>query len=269
MPPSVSARIKILMKHAQPRVLSRRRVQQLLAETKAVESAGARMEEISRKFLRCPYTANLLVGSAETPEAFTVSLDEFDCVTYVETVLAFSQAATVDEFADLMRRIRYEGGRIQWNRRNHYMSVWVRNNLRAGLVRKISAPVPNVSKDRILDMVPGLPSFRMRFDCIPKGRLPRVSKRLKTGDLIFFASTRPHLDVFHCGILVCNADRLLLRHASRSQGGVVEQELSEFLKKNRMAGVIVVRPVDLRASGRVAQEPSPAASRHPLPKGEG
>jgi hypothetical protein len=33
-----------------------------------------------------------------------------------------------------------------------------------------------------------------------------------------------------------------MRHASRSQGSVVEQELSEFLKANRMAGVIVVRP---------------------------
>jgi len=33
-----------------------------------------------------------------------------------------------------------------------------------------------------------------------------------------------------------------MRHASRSQGMVVEQELSEFLKANRMAGVIVVRP---------------------------
>lgn len=249
MPQSVSARIKILMKHAQPRDLSRRRVQQLLAETKAVESAGARMEEISRKFLRCPYSANLLVGSAETPEAFTVSLDEFDCVTYVETVLALSQAAKVDEFVDLMRRIRYEGGRIQWNRRNHYMSVWVRNNLRAGLVRKISAPVPHVSKNRLLDMVPGMSAFRMRFACIPKRRLSGLSSRLKTGDLIFFASTRPRHDVFHCGILIWNAERLLVRHASRSQGGVVEQELSEFLKKNRMAGVIVVRPLELRSRG--------------------
>jgi hypothetical protein len=33
-----------------------------------------------------------------------------------------------------------------------------------------------------------------------------------------------------------------MRHASRSQGLVVEQELREFLKANRMAGVIVVRP---------------------------
>ena len=33
-----------------------------------------------------------------------------------------------------------------------------------------------------------------------------------------------------------------MRHASRSKGFVVEQELSEFLKSNRMAGVIVMRP---------------------------
>ncbi len=236
-----------LMKHAQPLDLSRRRVQQLLAETKAIESAGARMEQISRTFLNCPYTADLLIGSAQTPEAFAVSLDGFDCVTYIETVLALSQAAKADEFVDLMRRIRYEGGRIQWNRRNHYMSVWIRNNLKAGLVRKISAPVPHISKNRLLDMVPGLPAFRTRFACIPKRNLPRLSNRLKTGDLVFFASTRPHLDIFHCGILVWNSGRLLVRHASRSQGAVVEQELSEFLKKNRMAGVIVVRPVELRS----------------------
>jgi hypothetical protein len=36
-----------------------------------------------------------------------------------------------------------------------------------------------------------------------------------------------------------------MRHASRSQGFVVEQELREFLKTNRMAGVIVVRPQEV------------------------
>jgi hypothetical protein len=34
-----------------------------------------------------------------------------------------------------------------------------------------------------------------------------------------------------------------MRHAAKSRGGVVEQDLGEFLKSNRMAGVIVVRPV--------------------------
>ena len=36
--------------------------------------------------------------------------------------------------------------------------------------------------------------------------------------------------------------KVSMRHASRSQGVVVEQELSEFLEANRMAGVMVVRP---------------------------
>jgi hypothetical protein len=34
----------------------------------------------------------------------------------------------------------------------------------------------------------------------------------------------------------------MLRHASRSRGLVVEQELSKFLKTNRMTGVIAARP---------------------------
>jgi len=70
---------------------------------------------------------------------------------------------------------------------------------------------------------------------------------LDTGDLMFFASTRKHLDVFHCGVLVRDGDRLRMRHASRSRKGVVEQDLDEFLKNNRMAGVIAVRPAGERS----------------------
>jgi hypothetical protein len=65
---------------------------------------------------------------------------------------------------------------------------------------------------------------------------------LHSGDLVFFVSTRRHLDVFHTGIIVRDGASVLMRHASRSQGGVVEQPLSEFLKANRMTGVIAVRP---------------------------
>ena len=78
--------------------------------------------------------------------------------------------------------------------------------------------------------------------CVSKRALPRFERYLQTGDLIFFASTRKHLDVFHAGIIVRDGNRILMRHASRSSGSVIEQELSEFLKANRMAGVIVARP---------------------------
>jgi hypothetical protein len=56
--------------------------------------------------------------------------------------------------------------------------------------------------------------------------------------------------VFHAGIIVRDGKGVLMRHASRSQGFVVEQKLSEFLKANRMAGIIVMRPRGV--TGRIA-----------------
>ena len=102
--------------------------------------------------------------------------------------------------------------------------------------------VPTLSRERILNVVPGLDPQRTRMKCVPKLAVPRLERYLRSGDLIFFASTRKNLDMFHAGIIVRDGEKILMRHASRSQGGVVEQELSEFLKANRMAGVIVVRP---------------------------
>ena len=204
--------------------------------------ASTRLEGRSRDFLGRPYQINPLIGSADTPEMFVEGTDAFDCVTYVETVLAQAHARNQRDFLDRLRRVRYRNGKVSWTARNHYMTDWIRNNLRAGFVRPVSLE-PTIKKDRVLDAVPGLPPRRQQFTCTPKRRLGSSTAKIQTGDLIFFASTRPQLDVFHCGILVQKDNRLMLRHASRSQGGVVEQNLSDFLKTNRMAGVIVVRPV--------------------------
>jgi hypothetical protein len=231
------------MKQAQPRGLSRRRVQQLLWETQHDRCAGSRIDVLSRHFLGHSYKSNPLIGSADTAEVFTASLDGFDCVTYIETILALARASSVDDFADRLRKIRYEQGRIQWERRNHYMTLWIRNNVRNGIIRPVPMPaVPTLSRERALNVVPGLAPQRTRVKCVPKAAMPRLVTYLQSGDLIFFVSTRKHLDVFHAGIIVRDGDGVLMRHASRSRGGVVEQELSEFLKANRMAGVIVARP---------------------------
>ncbi|HLQ76099.1 MAG TPA: N-acetylmuramoyl-L-alanine amidase-like domain-containing protein [Terriglobia bacterium] len=211
---------------------------------KRAQSVALRMEAISRQFLGRPYITNPLIGSAETPEVFTSAENGFDCVTYIETVLARAHARDTKNFTENLQRIRYDNGRVEWKRRNHYMTNWIRNNARDGLLRQVDFGNAAITKRRRLNMVPGLPAQSQRFSCIPKRLLPKVDDRIHSGDLIFFASTRPQLDVFHCGIVIRDGERLLLRHASRSQGGVVEQELSTFLKANRMAGVILARPVD-------------------------
>jgi cell wall-associated NlpC family hydrolase len=230
------------VKHAQPRGLNRRRVEQLLSKAKGDRSAGSRIEFLSCQFLGQSYEPNPLIGSAETAEMFSASFEGFDCVTYIETVLALTLASNVDDFTKWLRKIRYEGGRVEWERRNHYMTLWIRNNVREGILRPVSMPaVPSVTIERVLSVVPGLPPQRTRVKCVPKRAMRRLERYLQTGDLIFFASTRKHLDVFHAGIIV-RGEKLSMRHASRSKGAVVEQELSDFLDANRMTGVIVMRP---------------------------
>jgi cell wall-associated NlpC family hydrolase len=215
---------------------------------KRAQPVAVRVDSISRQFLGRPYVTNPLTGSADTPETFIAGIDGirggFDCVTYVETVIARSYARNIKDYASFLRRIRYESGRVDWKRRNHYMTNWIRNNDRAGLVQQVDFGRAAITRQRLLNVVPGLPPLLQRFSCLPKPRLGKSAAGIQSGDLIFFASTRPHLDVYHCGIVLRDGERLLMRHASRSQGGVVEQELSSFLKTNRMAGVILARPVE-------------------------
>jgi len=229
------------MQRAQPRSSSRRRIEKLLSTARSNGSAGARIEAVSRAFLGLPYSSTL-IGSAEQREVFVASLDRFDCVTYIETVLALAGASDANQFAVFLRHLRYDRGRVAWEKRNHYMTHWIRNNTRNGMIHRITARVPTRSKSRILNVVPGLRASSARFECVPKQAISRLAPQLLTGDVIFFASTRKHLDVFHCGVLIRQGESLRMRHASRSRKSVVEQDLDEFLKNNRMAGVIVVRP---------------------------
>ena len=234
-----------------PLGLNRRRVEQTLAKAKHDRSITSRIGTFSGALLGRPYKPFPLIGSAETPEIFAASLEGFDCVTYIETVLALAQATTVDSFITRLRKLRYQRGRVEWKKRNHYMTGWIRNNLRAGLIcRMPTSRLPATRHERFLNVVPGLPARRATIRSVPKNALPRLAGCLKTGDLIFFASTRKNLDFFHAGIVIRDNDRLLMRHASRSQGGVVEQELGDFLKANRIAGVVVVRPKSPNGSGK-------------------
>jgi cell wall-associated NlpC family hydrolase len=230
------------MKQLHARGLNRRRVEQLLSKTKHLDSIGDRIDALSRSFIGYPYKWIPLVGSVDTPEVFVASLDGFDCVTFIETVVALARASNADDFATRLRRIRYEKGRVEWNRRNHYVTDWIRNNIRERALRPLSTHVPTIAKERILNVVEGLPPRRAHIRCVPKPLASRLESRLQTGDVIFFVSTKKNLDTFHGGIVVRNSDSLLMRHASRSAKRVMEQELHDFLQANRMAGVIVVRP---------------------------
>jgi N-acetylmuramoyl-L-alanine amidase-like len=215
----------------------------ILKEAENENHLGQRIARISSHFLGRPYIVAPLEGDATSPEVFKVSLDGFDCVTYIETVLALAQSRTLDEFIDAMRLMRYERGEINWRCRNHYMLDWARNNEERGIIRDLTEGAATVEKTRTLRAVTGLPHKKISFRCFPKRNLPHVSSLIQTGDFILFASTRKLLDVFHTGLLIKDDETILMRHATRAAGAVIEQDLTSFLDAHRMSGLILLRPI--------------------------
>src|SRR6185369_6545399 len=95
-----------------------------------------------------PYKSTL-IGSASVPEVFTADTKAFDCVTYVETVLALAHSENRSQFRDALKGIRYESGKVDWKRRNHYMTQWLRNNIRDEWVKPVPGLKSTVTKRRL------------------------------------------------------------------------------------------------------------------------
>jgi hypothetical protein len=232
------------VKAPRPRDLDAAAVRGLLSRVDPRQPLAGRIETLGRALLGRPYVNFPLIGSAQEPEVFTASLAGFDCVTFVESVLALALSATPARFADHLRRIRYAGGRVDWKARNHYTTTWLRHNARARFVRPVRLPAPTVTRARRLSVVPGYPVRRIQIACVPKDRFWRVRGAVRTGDIVTFVSTRSNLDIYHLGFAVWEGEELKLLNAARSKGCVLNQPLAEFLAVNRMAGLIVARPTE-------------------------
>lgn len=220
-------------------------LESILDSLKGAASLSERIERASRYFVGRPYLSNPLCGSSRTKEVYTASLDGFDCVTYVETVLAVALAKSPADFINALRRIRYNAGEVDWARRNHYMTGWVASNEDAGFIRNLTSELGAVARTRTLSVVEGLATEKVNFGCIPPEKFDAFKGRAETGDILLFVSPRRTLDVFHTGFLIIEGGRLFLRHASRTRGLVIEEPLSEFVNSHRLSGYILVRPQEI------------------------
>lgn len=221
----------------------KRWIERALLRVNQTAEFDARLNRVSEMFLGRPYVENSLGGGPERRELFTALFDRFDCVTYVETVVALSCSKTATRFMLELRHLRYGGGTVDWFRRNHFMTGWLKTNIARGAVADLTRGRDTISKTRVLKGVAGVLPKEVTFRIFPKRCYSRARSRMRTGDLIMFVSTRRHLDVFHMGILIREDDRVRLRHATRSAGKIIEQDLTDFLSNNRMSGFILARPL--------------------------
>jgi hypothetical protein len=67
--------------------------------------------------------------------------DRLDCRTYIEVALALASARSGREFREIVLKLRYLGGKVDFGARHHLMVQWITHNLAAGLFRDVTADV--------------------------------------------------------------------------------------------------------------------------------
>jgi hypothetical protein len=227
-----------------PAEAARRRIDSLILTARALPSVTQRIEFISQALLGSPYRGYTLIGGPRRPERFVVRDDVFDCVTFCETVLAAARAQRLSDYEPELRRIRYHNGVVTWRERNHYFADWSTSNVSNGVCARVNLP-GGVAIDKTLTYMRALGPRRVSFDAIPRARLLANREQLQTGDIIGFLSRRPRLDYFHIGFVIVGPDdELLLRHAARSRGRVLDERLAHFLAVNRVRRVTLLRPLE-------------------------
>lgn len=221
-----------------------KRIDKLIVEARAYPTISERIDFISAALRGTRYRGFTLIGGPHRPEKFVVRDDVFDCVTYLETVLAAAIARKPEDFDGVLRKIRYHNGVVEWRERNHYFFQWCQHNVENGLFRWLGMEGA-IDIHKTVDSQKGLSTRRFTMPIVPSAAFLANKGLLRTGDIIGFVSRRADLDYFHAGLVVlAPKDALLLRHASESEHRVLDERMERFLKHWRVRYVSLVRPLE-------------------------
>lgn len=239
-------------------------------------SAQSRVESFGKQFLNLPYKGGTL-DSGTGEEALVVDMEEFDCTTYVETMLALAYTLGENrtswrDFIYNLERLRYRNGSVNgYASRLHYASDWVVDNVHRGNLKEVTDQIaetthqiktldfmtsnrdkyPALKDDatyrKMTDVERGYRSHRYPYIKSTKTGSKDVVNNLRNGDVVLIVTKTPGLDVQHMGIVTFVDGLPHLMHASSAAGKIIvdKNPLSEYLRRNRSAlGIRVLRLAD-------------------------
>ena len=240
------------------------------------------MQAIAQSFLGTAYQAGLLDQSKE--ETLVVTLNKFDCVLFIETVLAIARGVAVQDysyqtFVNHIRDQRYWDGQINgYCSRLHYFSEWIFDNEKRGAVKNLGQELGGVPLNKTLNF---MSSHRQSYprlsedatyqcilqreakldgvtvDYIPTNQIRRVYNQLQPGDIVAVATNIRGLDVTHTGLAYRHPNgKIGLIHASPIGKVTTAPDLETYVGKIKNAiGILVARPVDPRQRDGVISNP--------------
>jgi hypothetical protein len=233
---------------------------------------GRVVSAIGQRYDGVRYEEHTLDRSPE--ESLVVNLHSFDCVTFVENILALARSIkgnqlTFDSYRRQLEAIRYRNGqRIGYESRLHYFSEWISDNAKKGYLRDLtdslggrriyksinflSQHVPvaegifsDSSLHRIRQIEQQLTADSLSM--IPTSAVASAAKYIRDGDIIAVTTDVPGLDIGHSGFAFRDRQGVLrLLHASEAakRVEVTGESLIEYLGKHRHdTGIMVARPL--------------------------
>lgn len=223
-------------------------IELILREASGLKDEGQRIAFISGEFIGAPYKRSTLIGGLGIPEELVIDLSGVDCFTYLDYVEAMRLSGTFPEFKENLRAVRYKGGAVAYESRNHFFTDWTEYNpsvydatseVGGGKAVEVKKSL-NLKEDGTY-ILPGISPVERTIAYIPGDAIDKtVIGRLKTGDYAGIYSRKAGLDVSHAGIVIVK-DKVYLRHASSVNGKVADEGLMKYISGK--PGLIVLRPV--------------------------
>lgn len=238
------------------------------------EPFGHIIRKVGQRFLGSPYAEGLLDKSDH--ESLVLDLTRFDCVLYVEVVLALATGIALQDysyatFARNVESLRYRGGKEDgYCSRLHYFSEWIADNEARGAVSNVTRRLGGEPLDKQLTFMSehresyprfathdslfgGIQSMEralanLEIFHIPQNAIAAAYVGLQDGDIVATSTYIEGLDVSHTGFVVrLDNDSVGLLHASTDGGVKVSRDLQRYVKDNKIQiGIVVARPVDPR-----------------------
>jgi hypothetical protein len=219
-------------------------IERLIRESRSLPHVGERIDFISGKLLGIRYQSNTLIGSPKQPEQFVVRDDAFDCVTFCEVALAAAISSDLAQFELNLRRIRYDGGVVQYDKRNHYFADWCAHNIQNGICQPIPIE-PSVKFDKVLTWHREFGRHPVSITAVDKATMFEKQKLLAAGDIIGILSRRAGLDYYHTGLIAFGKNgELLLRSAALSKGRSLDQKMTAFIAANPVHYLTLLRAAE-------------------------
>jgi hypothetical protein len=239
-----------------------------ILSTGPMKSKSETILDIAQGFLGKPYRAATL---EKTPEALVFNLNEFDCFTLVENVLALamtkhSPESGLDVYKEYLQLLRYRNGIIDgYGSRMHYFIDWANQavdneillNITTEIGKEQNKTIDFMSKNRklypalikddlALEQIHNAESEinERAFFYVPKTSFKEIEEKIEDGDIVAFTSSIGGLDVNHEGFAIWVNGKLHLLHASLEEKKVIisKETMEQYLNRiKKHSGIMVFR----------------------------